>query len=95
MKLEKLNLLEKNQILWTAYPWIFSSNGKQDVDGGHSDKISSDTKTPVVNKLDRCAIKPVSLSNIFQKTKVLKKPNDIIQYESKVYFCQSRIISFR
>ena len=39
---------------------FFASNGWQEINDGHSDKISNDLRTPVVIPLDSCDIKPVS-----------------------------------
>ena len=40
--------------------------------------MSGDPKITAVIKLDNCDIKPVSLLNIHQKTKVLKKPLTVL-----------------
>ena len=43
---------------------FFVSTGLQEVDDGHSDKMFSETKTPVLIKLDICDTKRVCLLNI-------------------------------
>ena len=40
---------------------FFASNGQQNIDDGHSDKIIDDLKNPAVITFDSCDIKPVSL----------------------------------
>ena len=57
---------------------FFASNGRQEVDGIHSDQMSDDPKNPAVITLYSCDIKPVILLNIHQKTKLQKKPNGIV-----------------
>ena len=52
----------------------FASNGWKEVDDSHLDQMYDDPKNPEVITLDKCNIKPVSLLNFRQKTKVLKKP---------------------
>ena len=69
MKLKILNLLKnKNESFGWYTHRLFASNGRQEVDDGHSDEISDDLRTPAVIELDRCDMKPVSLLNIRQKT---------------------------
>ena len=57
---------------------FFPSNVRQEGDDSHSDENPYDPKTPSVNTLDSCDIKPVSLLNIHQRTKVLKKPKTVL-----------------
>ena len=88
MKLNKLNLIKEH---FKSRGWhangFFVSTGLQEVDDGHSDKISNDPKTPELVQLDSCDKKNVFLLNIRQKIKVLKSPNGIIWYRSKVQLC--------
>ena len=63
---------------------FFVSNGRKEVDDGCSHRIYGEPKTISVIKLDSCDIKPVSLLNIRQKTKLPKKPNSIIWYRLKL-----------
>ena len=52
---------------------FFGSNRRQEMDDSHSYKLFIDSKTPSLIKLDSCDIKLVSLLNICNKTKLLKK----------------------
>ena len=56
MKLKILDLPKKN----LNPPDFFASNGRQDIDDGHSDGIFNETKNPAVITLDICDIKPMS-----------------------------------
>ena len=64
-----------------AYPRIFAYNRQHEVDDGHLDKMSGDPKTPEEIMFDSCDIKPLSLLNIYQKTKVVKN-NPIVLFDS-------------
>ena len=46
---------------------FFASNGRQEVDDGHSDEMSDSPRTPTVITIDSCDIKPVSLLKIFAR----------------------------
>ena len=52
---------------------FFASSGQHEINGSHLDNVFDDLKTPEVIKLDTHDIKPVSLLNIHQKTKLLKE----------------------
>ena len=57
---------------------------------------SDEPKTPAVITLDSYDIKPVSLLNVHQTTKVIKNSLTVfIIYRSKAYLCQGVTFSFR
>ena len=66
---------------------FFASNGWQEVDDGHLDQMYDNPKNPAVITLDRCDIKPVSLLNIFQKTKALKNVPTVLLDMGERYNC--------